>query len=268
MFKKQLMNILVGVTIFSAGTASIGGFMSNPTVAQAATTQNKVKYTPITIKRGARLYKLTFNKQKNKVVKVSAQKRKGVALRIKGGKSQAVWSTTYKRTKYYYIGGVYAIRAKDAKVQKGKSVPSLSGIIAKQVAKQEALNEQRKQEADNWNQKLQDAKPQTVAAKVTKDSQYFTVDSNGKGTKATDELKAGTSLNIIYSDASSIKTSDGKNIPAYFAKTDSGTTIVIPIEAVTLDNKNDHVLTADEYNQAIQNVNNIYSQAKNALNLE
>lgn len=274
MKKRKLFTALAAaVLLTTSGSALVNNV--NPTYAatKKAKKSNKAKkstYATINIKRGARAYKIVFNKKGNKIKKVTLLKVKGKTQALRGGKSPAIWSTKYKKVTYYYIGNsgktAMAVRAKDAKRVGKKKVQSLTSYIKKnqaaRKAKVDAANATLKNKANDWQNKLDAAKPQTVAAKTNTETSYFNVDDSGKATMASDKMQANTAFTILFKIPDALSMSDGSKVDAYYAQTSDKKIVVIPVSAVTLDNSGAKVLTQSEYEAAVKAYNDMGTTAK------
>ena len=270
MKKKKLFTVLVAAALLTTTGASLTE--ANTPVAQAATKKSKkttkknYKNPTVSIKKGATLYKITFNKKGTAIKKIAPMKQKGRKLTLKAVKMTSSWSTKYKGVSYYYLGGNYAVRTKDAKVVSKKKVPTLTSL--QREAKNKAIADYQKRASD-WQSKIDAAKPKTYPAKVTTESGYFIIDtSTGKGTKSTSNLPVGTTLTVLYKDSSAIQSNDGKSIEAYFARTSDNKYILIPVAAVTLDDASANVSDSSQYKLSVKNANDLYEQAKKDLNIK
>ncbi|WP_251716972.1 hypothetical protein [Lactobacillus agrestimuris] len=275
MKKKSLFTALAAaVLLTSAGTEVLAG--GSTAVTQAATkkakkttkkTKKASKYATINIKRGARVYKIVFNKSGSKVNKVTLLKNKqGKQMALKGGKASAIWSTKYKGVTYYYIGGAsYAVRAKDAKRTSKKKVPSLTSLIKARKAKVDAANNELKAKVNSWKGQIDAAMPKKFTGTVNTETEYFKVDENGKVSKATDKLAKDTKLTVLFKMNDVLSNGDS-NIPAYFALTSDNQEIILASQVVTIDNNAASQIPDQKgYEDSVKKYNDLNTQAKNDL---
>lgn len=265
MKKRKLFTVLAAAALLTSTGVSLAE-TTTPTV-QAATKSTKKNYKnpTVSVKKGARLYKITFNKKGTAVSKIVPMKKNGRQLTMKAVKMTASWSTKYKGVNYYYLGGNYAIRTKDAKVISKKKVPTLTSLMKQ--SRDKAVAAYKKKAAD-WQSKIDAAKPKTYTGKVTTASIYFNMDtSTGKGSKADSEMPVGTTLTILFKDDNAIR-SNNQKVTAYYAMTSDKKYILIPASAVTLDDPNAAVLTSEQYSASNKNANDLYEQAKKDLNIK
>lgn len=273
MKKNKLFTALAAVALLTGTGVEV---INNAPVAQAATkkttkkakkakkSKKTAKYATINIKSGAPVYKITFNSNGSKVKKITRLTKKGKKLSLRGGSSPAIWSTKYKKTTYYYIGGKYAVRAKDAKRTSKKKVPTLNSLIkkaqAEQKAKIDAANNTLKAKAADWQAQIDNVKPKTYTGKVNSGVQYWKVDtSTGKIESTTpSKMTDNTTLSIIYKTSEIL--SNGNM--AYIARTSDDQIVIVAASDVTLDDPNAQVPDQQAYNDAVKKANDINDQAK------
>ena len=270
MKKNKLFTALAAIALFTSASAVVesNNFSMTVSAAKKATTA-KVK-----VKRGARLYRITFNKKGTKVLRITQLKSKGRAQALKGGTFNAIWSDKYKGVNYYYIGNsgnqAWAVRTRDAKVIGKKKIPTINAFVKANVAKANAKKAARQALQKEWQDKLDAAKPKSFTGKTNTEAMYFPVENEKPSSQpASDKLAMGTSLTIIYKMTGALKTNDG-SIDAYIAlDKDNNKTIIIPANEVSLDNGSaSDVLTQDQYTAANKNYEDIYAQAKKALGIK
>ncbi|GAA3627035.1 hypothetical protein GCM10022297_02050 [Lactobacillus hamsteri] len=275
MRKNKLFTALAAVALLTGTGVEV---LSNAPVAQAATkkttkkakkskkSKKTSKYATISIKAGAPAYKVTI--KNNKVSKVSRLTKKGKKLSLRGGQSPAIWSTKYKKVTYYYIGGNYAVRAKDARCISKKKVPTLNSIIkkaqAKQKAKIDAANDTLKAKVNNWQAQLENVKPKTYAAKTSSEAQYWTIDDNGKLNQNSSKLPSGTQVAVIFK-TNDILTNNNGSVTAYFATINNNQRIIISADNVTLDDQGAQIPDQKAYEASVKNFNDMNTQAKNDI---
>lgn len=270
MRKNKLFTALAAVALLTGTGVEV---LNNAPVAQAATkkttkkakkskkTKKTSKYATISIKAGAPAYKVTI--KNNKVSKVSRLTKKGKKLSLRGGQSPAIWSTKYKKVTYYYIGGNYAVRAKDAKRTSKKKVPTLNSIIkkaqAKQKAKIDAANDILKAKVNSWQAQIDNVKPKTYGAKANENASYWKINtSTGKIESTTaSQMAAGTVFSIIYKTDKIFQNGN----TAYIARTNDNQLIIIPASGVTLDDQNAQIPDQDAYSEAVKKATDLKNQA-------
>lgn len=238
--------------------------MPNGTTVHAAITKKakKTLVKNIQTKRPAKTYHINWNLKNPLKSKVKTINYGPI---LKGNrKLHAYYTITYKGKKYYYLGATTVIKASD--VNKLQVVPSLKTLLnnnknAKEKAKKKALELENKQ--TQWNKKLQDAKVKTIPAKTNMKTPYWELNNDKSIQK---EMDMGTPIQVLFVEQNGL-TQNGKNINAYVAVDKNNTYIVIPANAVTLDNNQDQVLTQDEYKSKVANYNNLYNEAKKDLNI-
>lgn len=266
MRKNKLFTALAAIALLTGTGVEV---VNNAPVAQAATKKTTkkakkskkttAKYAIVNIKSGAPAYKIVFNSNGSKVKKIVRLTKKGKKMSLRGGKSYALWSTKYKKTTYYYVGGTTAVRAKDAKRVSKKKVPTINSIIKKAQAERKAKVDALKAKVDNWQAQIDNVKPKTYGAKANANAPYWKINtSTGKIESTTaSQMPAGTGLSIIY------KTNDlfkGEKT-AYIARTNDNQLIVIPAESVTLDDKNAQIPDQNAYNEAVKKATDLKNQA-------
>lgn len=259
-FKKLAVMLSAAALIAPVGATVVSSNAS--TVVQAARTKASAN-AYVAVRRNAIAYRITFNKTDTKIIRIAPAKTKNGKhyLRLKSGRTRAYWSYRYKRVTYYYIGGRYAVRAKDAKRVGSKRVPTLTSIMKANQAKLNAA----KAKLTAWQNKISAAMPKPVAGKTNTASVYWVMSQDGKTfSKAGSELPAGSQIEILFKDDAMLTSSNGSTQAAYFAEY-NGSKIIVPAAVVTLDQANAAVPTMQEYANAIQNANNLYNQAKQDL---
>lgn len=221
------------------------------------TTASSSKLSRISVKSGAALYKLTFNKAGNKVSRVSTYKRRGKRLYLKGGRFNAAWSIKYRGVTYYYIGGDMAVRARDAKVVNKVKVPTISAYIKKQEAA-------RKAQLQNWQNKINAAAPKAYAATISNSTQYYTI-ADGKLSRSSSSLTQGTSLYVLAK--TTLTTKDGSQSLDFYYCSYNNQTILVPTAAVTVTN-GATIPDVQAFNASMTQANALAKQARAALGIK
>lgn len=277
MKKNKLFTILAAATLLTGTGTSLMSDVSSSTVQAAKKSKKKVKkskkrvakkrtkkakkakYATVRIKRGAVAYKVGFNKNYSKVTKIAAMKRKGKKQAFRGGKASVLWSTKYKKTNYYFLGGGLAVRAKDAKKTNKVKISSFSSLIKK------AQDNFKKKVSDIMNQANALA-PKGYAATVNKDtSDFFTYNKDSKKFEISkDSLTANTAIYVLYVE--NIKSNSGSDVPFYYAMTSDNKQLMIPKEYVTLKDANAKVPDEKTFADSMTNYKNAVDNAKKQLN--
>lgn len=256
------MTALMAVALFGSTGAELVQQPANVQAARVAKSKKSVKYGIVYVKINTPAYRAILNKDATKVAKVIRYKQKGKKAYMRPGKFMALFYFNYKGTKYYYIRigeGALVVKAKNTNKLDKRKIPSYkNSSIYQAIVKAKNAQNARK----DWQAKLDAAQPKTYSAKTNAGSQYFTIDSNGKGTLASDELPIGTPLTVIFSTDLS---RGSQSVKGYCAQTSDGKMIVIPADSVSLDDSSAQVLDQKSYEAAVKNYNNLKKQAQAAL---
>lgn len=262
MKKNTLITLLTGAMLFTTGATTI---ISVPThVASAKTVKHahkSVKHARYQAIRRTPVYHVKFNKDGSKVLSITKpSKKKDLVYIGKGRKYTAYWVTNYKKKQYYYLGGTYAVRTKDFKHINKIIVPDLN-VLAQQVATAKLRAKTKKAKA--WQKKINTAQPVLTTATVTTNTIYWVLNANSGFEKASSTLPINTKLSIMFT-SNDLLSNGTRQVPAYFAKTYDGETVIIPASTAKLDN-NQHIYTQAEYTAKIKRLNKLVSQSQKAL---
>lgn len=242
-------------------------------VKKAKKTANKRAY--VRVKRGAVAYRPILTKDKTKIRKIVPIKYRARKAYLKGGKAVANWSTKYKKTTYYYVvikKEAVIVRAKDTKRIGKKRVPTLNSVMKKQQAAAKKLFEAK---VDEWNKKIKAASPTNFDAKVTTETQYLqaqqasSTSDKVKFEAAKDTLKVDTKLTVLATTEIKVtKNGVDSQEKAYVTTNDNKQMLIIPADAVTLNDANADVPSLDTYSNKLKNANELLSAAKKDLGIK
>lgn len=231
--KRHLLAALGAAAMFTFTVPAATHAISNPQTVQAASYKS---YT-YQAKRLSKLYTVKFNTKGTNVKSIKAPSKNKTKYITKNKKIKAYWSTTYKKHKYFYLGGTVAVRANNFKRISKKAAPTLKSL-------QKSLNVTKSTKKAIKTSKT--ASTSLIVGKTNQESVYWIYDAkNKKFNQAASNLPVDTKIDLLFSN-DDILSNGQTNVKSYMALYNKQL-IIIPADNVAA---NGTVLTQAQYQAA------------------